>query len=219
MRGGFSSSKDKDEDEDEYDDTPPQFPLPDSAQRSAPPAFNSLAVPSLAVPAPSFALAPPSPTASTHSASPPSDLNIAIVDAPLGDMRLPHSTTSRPAFGIKAGGGLIADKSAAGRGAMPPPLPPAGSSRGPVPSSNSLNPAPSRALATAAPAKLADGSALTPPPPKKRGRGKVALEPGHSALDWARLTKSGANLRGFYGPPMRVTMEELKKVGVLMGLG
>ncbi|GMK58464.1 hypothetical protein CspeluHIS016_0504960 [Cutaneotrichosporon spelunceum] len=208
MRNGGSPSED--DDDEQYDDTPPQFPLPDSAQRSAKPA--SLAVPSLAAPAPSFALAPPSPTTSTRSASPPSDLNIAIVDAPLGDMRLPHSTTARPAFGIKAGGGLVATNSAAGKGAMPPPLPPAASSRdsGTL-TSRSLNPAPSRALATATPAKLADGSALTPPPVKKKGRGKVALEPGHSALDWARLTKSNANLRGIQGPPMRVTMEELKK--------
>ncbi|BEI84634.1 hypothetical protein CcaverHIS002_0500350 [Cutaneotrichosporon cavernicola] len=210
MPGGFSPAGE--EDDEEYDDTPPQFPLPESAQRSTAPASLALAVPSLAVPAPSFALAPPSPTTSTRSASPPSDLNIAIVDAPLGDMRLPHSTTARPTFGIKAGGGLVADKSAAGKGTMPPPLPPAISlnSRDSVPSaSNSLKPTPSRAIAT--PAKLADGSSLTAAPMKKKGRGKVALAPGHSALDWARLTKSGTNLRGFHGPPKRVTMEELKK--------
>ncbi|TXT08472.1 uncharacterized protein COLE_05396 [Cutaneotrichosporon oleaginosum] len=206
MPGGFSSPKN--EDEEEYDDTPPQFPLQDSAQRSAPSALP--AAPAIAVPAPSFALAPPSPTSSTHSASPPSDLNIAIVDAPLGDMRLPHSTTARPTFGIKTGGGLVADRSAAGRGAMPPP-PTTNGSRAVSSSSSALNPAPSRALAAATPAKLADGSALSPAPVKKKGRGKVALEPGHSALDWARLAKSGANLRGFHGPPMRVTMEELKK--------
>ncbi|KAL1413077.1 hypothetical protein Q8F55_000826 [Vanrija albida] len=149
-----SDKKVNGEEEDDEDlDVPPQFPLPNSAQRSQ-------------APAPAFALAPPSPP-KQRSASPPSDLNIAIINdpIPLGNMPLPHSTTTRPDFGIKAGGGLDV------------------------------------------------GGALKPPPPKKvKGRGKVALAPGHSALDWARLQRSGADLRGIEGTGyLRVTMEELKK--------
>ncbi|RKP34224.1 cytochrome b5-like heme/steroid binding domain-containing protein [Dimargaris cristalligena] len=43
-----------------------------------------------------------------------------------------------------------------------------------------------------------------------KSRAKVILEPGHSPLDWARLTTSGKNLRGVdsMGP---ITMEEVKK--------
>jgi cytochrome b involved in lipid metabolism len=46
---------------------------------------------------------------------------------------------------------------------------------------------------------------------EKKGRGKVALGPGCSALDWARLTQSGENLRGVEGGLIRVTKEELAK--------
>ena len=167
------------EDEDEDLDVPPPFPLPNSSQRSAAPA------PIPAPPtAPSLALAPPSPT---PSASPPSDLNIAILadPIPLGDMAPPPSTTSRPTFGIKPGGG------------MEPPA---------VPSNGGLAP-------TATPTStLAPKTTPTTVKPKAKGKkGKVALAPGCSALDWARLTKSGVNLRGT-SVPMRVTMEELKKV-------
>ena len=51
---------------------------------------------------------------------------------------------------------------------------------------------------------------------KAKGKGgKVALGPGFSALDWARLTSSGRDLRGPGGPfPKRVTMDELKQVGL-----
>ncbi|KAA8910357.1 hypothetical protein TRICI_004155 [Trichomonascus ciferrii] len=44
-----------------------------------------------------------------------------------------------------------------------------------------------------------------------RGK-KVALEPGYSALDWARLKTSGQNLRGVDAPgPLRVSHEELSR--------
>lgn len=51
--------------------------------------------------------------------------------------------------------------------------------------------------------------------PSKR-REKVALEPGHSPLDWARITANGGDPSVMKGKaaerfPMRVTMEELKK--------
>ncbi|KAI8070055.1 cytochrome b5-like heme/steroid binding domain-containing protein [Gongronella butleri] len=44
----------------------------------------------------------------------------------------------------------------------------------------------------------------------RRIRNKVALEPGHSPLDWARLKSSGQDLRGV--PQLgRYTLEDLKE--------
>jgi hypothetical protein len=54
-------------------------------------------------------------------------------------------------------------------------------------------------------------SADAPKTKVKGKKGKVALTPGHSALDWARLCSSGEDLRGT-AIPMRVTLAELKKV-------
>ncbi|XP_027005817.2 cytochrome b5 reductase 4 [Tachysurus fulvidraco] len=42
-------------------------------------------------------------------------------------------------------------------------------------------------------------------------RNKVALKPGHSLMDWIRLTKSGRDLTGLKGRLIEVTEEELKK--------
>ncbi|WWC71016.1 uncharacterized protein I206_104969 [Kwoniella pini CBS 10737] len=139
-------------------DAPPPFPLLNSHQRSSAPTPSST---------PSFSIAPPSPPkANGNDEEEPSDLNIAIVDAPLGDMLPPVSTTRKPNFGIQKGG-----------------LDPA---------SNGLN-----------------GAEKKPDPVKKK-KGKVALTPGHSALDWARLTSSGQDLRGVHGF-QRVTLAELKE--------
>eukprot|EP01117_Protostelium_nocturnum_P007783 TRINITY_DN2784_c0_g2_i1.p1 TRINITY_DN2784_c0_g2~~TRINITY_DN2784_c0_g2_i1.p1 ORF type:complete len:333 (+),score=107.75 TRINITY_DN2784_c0_g2_i1:108-1001(+) len=46
---------------------------------------------------------------------------------------------------------------------------------------------------------------------KFQKRNKVALEPGHSPLDWAKLTMSGKDLSGTGGRLLRVTPEELAK--------
>jgi hypothetical protein len=46
----------------------------------------------------------------------------------------------------------------------------------------------------------------------KGKKGKVALAPGCSALDWARLCSSGKDLKGTGFGILRVTMDELKKV-------
>lgn len=51
----------------------------------------------------------------------------------------------------------------------------------------------------------------------KKKRGKVALTPGHSPLDWARLTSSGKNLRGVTSF-QRVTPAELKEVRIFFSL-
>lgn len=92
-------------------------------------------------------------------------------------MAPPPSTTSRPAFGMKAGGGLGPPASA-------------------VTQNGGLG------VPAAKPAVVKK---------EKKGRGKVALGPGCSALDWARLTQSGENLRGVEGGLIRVTKEELAK--------
>lgn len=43
-------------------------------------------------------------------------------------------------------------------------------------------------------------------------RGQVALKPGRSPMDWAKLRSSGENLRGVDFPgPLRVSAEELAK--------
>ncbi|XP_036442195.1 cytochrome b5 reductase 4 isoform X1 [Colossoma macropomum] len=47
--------------------------------------------------------------------------------------------------------------------------------------------------------------------PSGQPRNKVALKPGHSLMDWIRLTKSGRDLTGLKGRLIDVTEEELKK--------
>ncbi|XP_072535815.1 cytochrome b5 reductase 4 isoform X1 [Salminus brasiliensis] len=47
--------------------------------------------------------------------------------------------------------------------------------------------------------------------PSGQSRNKVALKPGHSLMDWIRLTKSGRDLTGLKGRLIEVTEEELKK--------
>ncbi|CAK8690062.1 unnamed protein product [Clavelina lepadiformis] len=42
-------------------------------------------------------------------------------------------------------------------------------------------------------------------------RSKVSLQPGHSLMDWIRLTKSGVDLRGTGPRLLEVTLEELNK--------
>ncbi|WWC62859.1 uncharacterized protein I303_105457 [Kwoniella dejecticola CBS 10117] len=140
-------------------DTPPPFPLLNSHQRSSAPAPSST---------PSFSVAPPSPPKAQHDEEEPSDLNIAIVDAPLGNMLPPVSTIKKPNFAIQKGG---LDTYSTGTNGI---------------------------------------AKKTETGPVKKKKGKVALTPGHSALDWARLTSSGEDLRGVHGF-QRVTLAELKE--------
>jgi hypothetical protein len=58
----------------------------------------------------------------------------------------------------------------------------------------------------------AGGEADAPVVKAKGKKGKVALAPGCSALDWARLTLSGKDLKGTGQGFMRVTKDELAKV-------
>ncbi|KAK6907756.1 hypothetical protein I203_101757 [Kwoniella mangroviensis CBS 8507] len=149
-----SNNEQEEEEEEEDIDAPPPFPLLNSHQRS-----------SALAPAPSFSVAPPSPKKATNDDDePPSDLNIAISDSPLGNMAPPPSTVKKPNFGIQKGG----QDSSAGE-------------------------------------EMAKKTQM-----KTKKRTKVALTPGHSALDWAKLTSSGEDLRGVQGF-QRVTLAELKE--------
>ncbi|WVQ96316.1 hypothetical protein IAU59_003420 [Kwoniella sp. CBS 9459] len=208
--------EEEEEGEEKDIDAPPPFPLLDSHQRAktkAPPATLS------SIPTPSFSIAPPSPTKSSagdgdddDGRPPPSDLNIAIVDSPLGNMAPPPSTTKKPSFGLQVGGdqseptpvSTSASVSASTSAAAAPPVlvrAISGSSR----TALGLAPPPKSKLG-ANRSKAGDSS----PPVMKGKKGKVALTPGHSALDWARLTCSGEDLRGVQGF-QRVTLAELKE--------
>ncbi|WVR06573.1 hypothetical protein IAU60_003605 [Kwoniella sp. DSM 27419] len=184
--------KGEEEEEEEEDiDAPPPFPLLDSHQRSKAPAITAkLARPSN--PPPSFSLAPPSPPrlSQDDDTDPPSDLNIAIVDAPLGDMAPPPSTTKKPNFGLQVGGNHSSSPLAGG---------PASSAAA---ASSTSTP-----TSTSTPGLMAPKVPVTKEP---KNRSKVALTPGHSALDWARLTASGEDLRGV-SSFQRVTLAELKE--------
>ncbi|OCF37293.1 hypothetical protein I317_06861 [Kwoniella heveanensis CBS 569] len=217
------------EEEGEEDiDAPPPFPLPDSYQRSKASASSSSSShqapvsASTQAPTPSFSLAPPSPTKSATGADdddggrpPPSELNIAIVDSPLGNMAPPPSTTKKPTFGLQVGG----DQSGHPMPALTPsptttttsksspsaPAAPVAAVAGSSRTALGLAPAPKSKLGVNR-SKAGDSS----PPVMKGKKGKVALTPGHSALDWARLTCSGEDLRGVQGF-QRVTLAELKE--------
>ncbi|KAK3362019.1 hypothetical protein B0T24DRAFT_100635 [Lasiosphaeria ovina] len=106
----------------------------------------------------------------------------------------------------------------------PPPRPPTLRSQ-PRPAAGSpfLSPAPGRLLPVPNRGPLLGGgsgltsSTLAPPPthsskPKKPSK-QVALQPGHSPLDWARITGPGANLRGLpnNSPYLRVTPSMLRR--------
>ncbi|WRT68036.1 uncharacterized protein IL334_005011 [Kwoniella shivajii] len=156
-------------------DVPPPFPLLNSHQRSsapaAAPAHDPTHTPAPAS-APSFSIAPPSPPKSPHDdEDEPTELNIAIVDSPLGDMAPPVSTTKKPNFGIQKGGE----------------------------DNSTLN-------LTLNGGQKKENVLVK----EKKKRAKVALTPGHSALDWARLTSSGEDLRGIIGF-QRITIAQLKE--------
>ncbi|RFU78716.1 cytochrome b5 [Trichoderma arundinaceum] len=102
----------------------------------------------------------------------------------------------------------------------PPPLPSSRSPNGRIPSLNQF-PAPNSAQRARGPAPnrglpASSSGGLAPPPtlsakPEKPSR-KVVLTPGHSPLDWARISGPNADLRGVASasPYLRVTPSMLK---------
>ncbi|KAJ8072900.1 hypothetical protein PM082_016459 [Marasmius tenuissimus] len=98
---------------------------------------------------------------------------------------------------------------------MPPPplsrnLDPNIASRTPGMSSSSLGVPSSSSLGVPSSSSSLSVQSTTKPPPKPKGRNKVALAPGHSPLDWAALKSSGADLRGVPAL-MRITPSVLKQ--------
>ncbi|KAL7961949.1 hypothetical protein V8C34DRAFT_271640 [Trichoderma compactum] len=102
---------------------------------------------------------------------------------------------------------------------MPPPPLPSARPNGRIPSLNQF-PAPNSAQRARGPAPnrgpSASSSGLAPPPtlsakPSKPSR-QVVLTPGHSPLDWARISGPSADLRGVASstPYLRVTPSMLK---------
>ncbi|PTB54959.1 hypothetical protein M431DRAFT_85345 [Trichoderma harzianum CBS 226.95] len=102
---------------------------------------------------------------------------------------------------------------------MPPPPLPSSRPNGRIPSLNQF-PAPNSAQRARGPAPnrgpSASSSGLAPPPtlsakPSKPSR-QVVLTPGHSPLDWARISGPSADLRGVESstPYLRVTPSMLK---------
>ncbi|PNP58493.1 hypothetical protein THARTR1_01509 [Trichoderma harzianum] len=102
---------------------------------------------------------------------------------------------------------------------MPPPPLPSSRPNGRIPSLNQF-PAPNSAQRARGPAPnrgpSASSSGLAPPPtlsakPPKPSR-QVVLTPGHSPLDWARISGPSADLRGVESstPYLRVTPSMLK---------
>lgn len=59
------------------------------------------------------------------------------------------------------------------------------------------------------PQRVSNTTSSTRNPIPGTGRSKVQLEPGHSPLDWARLTSSGKDLRGGINSLQRFTLSDL----------
>ncbi|KAK0528039.1 hypothetical protein OC834_003809 [Tilletia horrida] len=125
-------------------------------------------------------------------------------------LQVPPSTTARtapPGVGGAPSARLGVPQAGPPSSFLVPPPPPAGGSLKPsVGSALRIHPAPG---ASSVPPSLAPGQARAEMPTSKR-RTKVALAPGCSALDWARL-KATEDLRGGVTSLLRVTPSELKK--------
>ncbi|KAF5490903.1 Cytochrome b5 reductase 4 [Colletotrichum fructicola] len=162
---------------------------------------------------PSFSLNEPSSTGLTTGANPTPTLGLGSMPPPpapgRGSMPPPP-----PLFNNTSTNSLI------GRGSMPPP--PSSSSRGPVPPRLAAFPAANSPQRARGPVPNRgpgpSSSSLLPPPthsakPSKPSR-KVILTPGHSPLDWARISGPNADLRNLppSTPYLKVTPSMLKKM-------
>ncbi|KAK3320187.1 hypothetical protein B0T19DRAFT_375823 [Cercophora scortea] len=145
----------------------------------------------------------PVPSFSLSSPEEPSNANPPAA-TPSSSQPKPPAPAPAPTFGLMA----------------PPPRPSAPSLRPPPSPAPSRLPVPNRnPLAPSSSSSSSQSSSLALPPthsakPKKPSR-QVVLTPGHSPLDWARLSSNpGANLRGLppNAPPyIRVTPSMLKR--------
>lgn len=131
----------------------------------------------------------------------------------------PKAQAAKPLSGAIPSLSLSADSASSMM--PPPPLPSPRLSNGRIPSLNQF-PAPNSAqrargpTPNRGPAASSSSSGLAPPPtlaakPQKPSR-QVVLTPGHSPLDWARISGPNADLRGVVAstPYLRVTPSMLK---------
>ncbi|KAF6796966.1 cytochrome b5-like heme steroid binding domain-containing protein [Colletotrichum sojae] len=127
-----------------------------------------------------------------------------------------------PSLGTSSG--LAAGTNLPGRGSMPPPPAPSNMMpppRGPIPPRLAAFPAansPQRARPVPNRGPASSGSSLAPPPThtvkNSKPSRKVILTPGHSPLDWARISGPNADLRNLppSTPYLKVTPSMLKKM-------
>ncbi|KAF8318370.1 hypothetical protein DL93DRAFT_2075758 [Clavulina sp. PMI_390] len=168
------------------DDTPPAFPAINSIQRSSAAASSSL------------------PSTARRSTSNGSQVPVLVSEPPEG-----QESASSPSIIV------LNDPDTK---LMPPPslLPPrfTAPSRSPA-SSGGLSPsglsAPNSSRSSGLLVPLATTTVPANTNKKAKARSKVALAPGHSALDWARLKSSGEDLRCGFTELQRITLSEVKE--------
>ncbi|KAI9172253.1 Cytochrome b5 reductase 4 [Paramyrothecium foliicola] len=168
---------------------------------------------------------PPPPVPQIPSVQPPPTETPRIAEPEADEQTTPKAAPAIPSIAVPSFS-LSPEPPAAraASSAMPPPPPPLGR-RAPQPGRMPTLPqfpaanSPQRAqgpLPNRGP-PASSGSGLAPPPthsskPAKPSR-KVLLSPGHSPLDWARISGPNADLRGLPAstPYLRVTPSMLKK--------
>ncbi|OLN92768.1 Cytochrome b5 reductase 4 [Colletotrichum chlorophyti] len=215
-------------------------PAPESSKSekpNAPPTLNLPPEEPARASAPSDCVAmpppPPPPTIQAPSSVPPPV--IAEPDEQITPKANPANPSAPvPSFSLEGPSqpsslGATPSVAAASRGSMPPPPlrtnnnmpPPPAPSRGPAPPRLAAFPAmdsPQRARPVPNRAPPAATSSLAPPPTHSakapKPSRKVILTPGHSPLDWARISGPNADLRNLPAntPYLKVTPSMLKKM-------
>ncbi|KAK9380435.1 uncharacterized protein V2V93DRAFT_370668 [Kockiozyma suomiensis] len=188
-------------DEDVQDDqTPPPFPSLDSAQRASTVDSTTVQISNEQPQQQQQSLAPPSSAMGPPSISPGSGTTSSSAAAAVRRHLPPPTATSLDRLNLKSTSGSR-------------PLPVfnfANVSGGTASSRGRAVPQSSSSLTTPNTAAISLSQA-------RRKREKVSLEPGFSQLDWASLKNSGKDLSGRPPgvPPVRITVEELKKHSTL----
>ncbi|EXF75689.1 hypothetical protein CFIO01_04622 [Colletotrichum fioriniae PJ7] len=195
-----------------------------------PPAIHCSS-PNPAIPAPPMVTEPETEEQTTPKATPAAP----AASVPSFTLEEPSKAPAPPSLGASLSS---PSGSSLGKGSMPPPPPPSTTSanmmpppaptpRGPVPPrlaafpamnspQRARGPVPNRGPAPGSSSSL--GSSLAPPPTHSakapKPTRKVILTPGHSPLDWARISGPNADLRNLppSTPYLKVTPSMLKKM-------
>ncbi|KAF4783897.1 hypothetical protein HER10_EVM0001485 [Colletotrichum scovillei] len=212
---------------------PPTLNLPDDPVAAPAPAPRNTATAVSMPPPPPPVIRRSSPSPSTPA--PPTATPAApTASVPSFTLEEPSKAMAPPSLGASLSS---PSGSSLGKGSMPPPPPPSTTStnmmpppaptpRGPVPPRLAAFPAvnsPQRARGPVpnrgpAPGSSSLGSSLAPPPTHSakapKPTRKVILTPGHSPLDWARISGPNADLRNLppSTPYLKVTPSMLKKM-------